>query len=133
MTDLRPDRSLRLMVAKLRRLPDSDFRAIVDQLDDDQRMRVMTLVDDFDGRPELEVKPPANLAMTDNVIIPDKISPWLAARINGRADSGEETDDQFMLTSHAQAALRRCAASLVPDAPVPPRAPSLASRIWKRL
>jgi hypothetical protein len=133
MTANLPDRSLRRMVAQLKRLPDPDFGDIIDRLDDRQKARVLALVSDFDGRTDAEAEPAPSSAMIANVVIPEQISPWLAARINGRADSGEETADPFTLTPAAQAALRRCAATMVPPRPDQRRSPSLVSRLWARL
>jgi hypothetical protein len=126
---LLPDRSLRLMVARLGKMRGDDMEAVLDQLDETQKSRILSLLGEFDGDEGVEANDNAPMPF-DDIVIPDRISPWLAARINGRADSGEETTDRFMLTPYAQAALRRCAAAMVPQVAAKPPAPSLFDRMW---
>lgn len=132
MAALQPDRSLRLLVARLGKMRGEDMEAILDQLDETQKSRILSLLGEFDGDQDVEANDNAPLPF-DEIVIPDHISPWLAARINGRADSGEETTDRFILTQHAQAALRRCAAEMVPQVSEKRRMPSLFDRMWSLL
>jgi hypothetical protein len=126
-----PDRSLRLTVARLAKYGDADVRAILDRLDESEKSRILALLAELDGDAAPGADQSAEPAF-DDVVIPERISPWLAARINGRVDSGEETADPFSLTQHAQSALRRCAAAMA-DVPVTlPKPASLLDRLWAR-
>lgn len=132
MAASQPDRPLRLMIARLGKLQPDDMDSILATLDDDQRSRAISLLAEFDGNARIENDPEA-MPPFDEVFIPDGVSPWLAARINGHADSGEETTDRFSLTPHAQSALRRCAVALAPAPTAGPKSPSLLDRVWSRL
>jgi hypothetical protein len=129
MAARQPDRSLRLMVARLGKMRADDMDAVLDQLDEVQKSRILSLLGEFEGDEGVKGNDETPI-LFDEIVIPDRISPWLAARVNGRADSGDETTDQFTLTPHAQAALRRCAAAMVPEVISKPRAPSLLDRMW---
>ncbi len=123
-----PDRELRRTIVQLRALPDTDFDSIVGELDDSQRSHVLGLLADFDGVNATETAPQM---VADPVMLPPELSPWLAARVNGRGDSGDETADPFMIAPHAQTALRRCAAAMMPQPQAKPPRPSLLERIWQ--
>jgi hypothetical protein len=125
------DRSLRLMVARLGKMRADDMDAVLDQFDEAQKSRILSLLGELDGEDNVRTSDEAPISF-DEITIPDRISPWLAARINGRADSGEETTDQFTLTPHAQATLRRCAAAMVPNVVAKLRPPSLLDRMLGR-
>jgi hypothetical protein len=123
------NRMLRRAVVRLQSLPRDDFDAVLDTLDQGQRSRVLALLDGLQGRSMPDVPTDASKPF-DAVVLPPDISPWLVARINGSGDAGDETADQFVMTEHAHKALRRCAASLLPQpVPVTPT-PSLASRLF---
>lgn len=126
------DRSLRLMVARLRKLRPDDFESVIDRLDSNQRCRVLSLVAELDGESVLPPDDDPELALSHQIVIPDQISGWLAARANGCADSGEETADPFRLAPYAQAALRRCAAAMVPSPVVIAKPSSLFDRLWSK-
>jgi hypothetical protein len=123
------DRSLRLMVTRLGKMRGDDMEAVLNQLDEAQKSRILSLLGEFEGGEGAEANINAPVPF-DDIVIPDRISPWLAARINGRADSGEETVDQFIVTPHAQKALRRCAAAMAPQVVAKRRKPSLFDRMW---
>lgn len=125
-----PDRELRKQIVRLRALSATDFDAVIDGLDQDQRHRVLTLLDELEGKSEAadtNVLP----ASFEPVLLPSDISPWLAARVNGREDSGEESADPFVMTPHTLKALRRCAAAMVPQPTPKTPTPSLLDRLWQ--
>lgn len=132
MAGLPADKALRRAVVKLQALPVHDFEAVVDSLDDRQRGRILDLLDQLNG-----AQPDAPLASgttADAVLkLPDDLSSWLVARVNGREDCGEESADPFTIAPHAQAALRRCATKMVPQPLSKPSSPSLLDRVLSRL
>jgi hypothetical protein len=67
------------------------------------------------------------------LVVPENLSPWLVARVNGNPGAGDEVVEQFSMTAHATAALRLCAAELVPQPPAKSTRPSLFDKLWQRL
>lgn len=130
MTRSRSDRELRRSLLKLRSLPPDDFEAVLDSFDESQRKRVLTLLAELDGAVD-EPSAAKTLAGYDQVLLPEDLSPWLAARIHGKKDSADDAADSVSITEHAQAALRRCAAALVPQPPKTPKTPSLVERVMR--
>lgn len=130
MTHSRSDRELRRSLLKLRSLPSSDFEAVVDSFDESQRKRVLTLLAELVGAVDQPSAEPT-VAGAEQLRLPDDLSPWLADRIHGRKFGGEDAVDSISITTHAQAALRRCAAALVPQPPKTPTTPSLLQRILR--
>lgn len=124
------DRELRRHILKLRSFAAEDFDAIIDSLDDIQRGNVLDMLAEFDGVAETGMSEEPKLPM-EPVILPAELSPWLVARVNGQGDSGEETADPFTISPHAQKALRRCAAAMVPQPPPKKASPSLVERVWQ--
>jgi hypothetical protein len=127
-----PDRPLRLMITRLRKLSADDCGSILDQLDDGQKARVESLLVELKGSAADHSNDYDPIVSFDPVIIPVQISPWLSARINGYVESGEETSDPFSLTSHAHSALRRCAAAMVPATEKIAKRPSLLDLLWSK-
>lgn len=126
-----PDRALRLMLLQLRELPSDDFDAIVANLDAAQNQRVITLLSELEGGHAVDgadITP----AQFDEVLLPAGLSPWLAARVNGSNDSGDETPDRFFITKQSLVALRHCAATLAPPPARQQPSLSLISRIWEK-
>jgi hypothetical protein len=111
-----------------------DFDAIMDTLSDDQRGKVIALLEELEeggrsevgsaGEPKLDHSP---------LLVPDKLSPWLVARVNGNPAAGDEVVEQFSMTTQATVALRLCAAELVPQPQTKSARPSLFERLWQRL
>lgn len=124
-----PERALRRMLLRLQSLPREDFDAIVEKLENAERQRVLGLLSELEGQglASNSDTQPADFA---EVILPTGISSWLAARVNGSNDSGDETLDHFCLTPKTQAALRKSAASLLPQPKKAVRPISLLGRVW---
>lgn len=134
MPNPQADRPLRAMVARLKLLTPADFDAVMEDMDEDQRARVIRLLADLEGADEASVLAAEfSIVAFDPVILPPDLSPWLIARINGKGDGGEETADQFDMTSFAHASLRNTAASLVPQPVKRPQSTSLLGRFWKAM
>jgi len=105
----------------------ADFAAILETLSDEQRAKVLVLLE------ELEGGIPDELQLNHSpLIVPDNLSPWLVARVNGSPAAGDEVVEQFSMTPHATAALRACAAELVPQPAVETRRPSLIDQLFSR-
>jgi hypothetical protein len=131
MTVSQPNRSLRIMVARLAKHNDADVRAILDKLDPGQRPQILSLLAELDGTNDSNTAP-SDEAIPSAVLIPESISPWLAARIVGDADSEAAAQDRFSITPHAQLALQRCAAAMVDVPALLPKPVSLLDRILAR-
>jgi hypothetical protein len=128
MPVLPSERMLRRAVAQLQTLPSTDFDAVLDTLDQNQRARVLTLLKGLQGQPASDMHNDGPSPF-EAVVLPSDISLWLVARINGSGEGGHETTDPFVMTEHAQMALRRCAAGLVLQPARGAYAPSLVSRL----
>jgi hypothetical protein len=130
------DRALRKAVLRLKMLPVQDFDAVIAGLGDGHRNRTLALLAELEGEDEsaqaaqfAKVQVEANF---EPVLLPDDLSPWLKARVNGKGEDGEESADQFDITRHAHLALRRCAAELVPQPEKPVTRISLFDRLWEK-
>jgi hypothetical protein len=127
------DRSLRQMVARMPSLSASDFDAVMDSLSAAQRSTVVDMLREFD-----EGERSATMLLSEPLdykplVVPDDLSPWLAARVNGNPASGDEVVEQFSMTIHAVTALRECAAALVPQPEIRSGRPSLFDQLWQRI
>jgi hypothetical protein len=130
MARLPHDYSLRRALVRLSKLPEADFDAILATLEDDQRSRALHLLANLDGKAQLE----SEIEIVSDyqaVALPEGLSPWLIARINGYGEDGLESADQFVLTPHAQKTLHRLAVASAPQPERPKRNPSLFGRIWR--
>lgn len=124
------DQELRRHVLKLASFAPEDFDAIIQRLDDTQRKTVLAMLAELEGKPKSAgQQDPVSLA--EPVMLPAELSSWLVARVNGQSDYGEETADPFTISPHAQRALRRCAAAMVPQPPAKKATPSLLERVWQ--
>lgn len=131
MSDRLPDRRLRRAIARLQGLAPTDFDAVLDMLDPDQRSRVVSLLAGMQKFEVLDMVEPRAVSPEGRLVLPDDLAPWLAARIGEGGDS--DGGQQFSITGDARSALRRCAASLLPQpAPEPPPV-SLASLVMTKL
>ena len=128
-----PDRRLRRAVARLQGLAPVDFDAVLGMLDSDQRNRVVSLLAGMLKFEVLDTAEPAAASPEDRLVLPDDLAPWLAARVGEGGDGGGNGGQPFAMTRNARSALRRCAASLLPQpAPEPPLV-SLASLVMTKL
>lgn len=128
-----PDRRLRGAVTQLRRLAPTDFDAVLDTLDPDQRSRVVSLLAGMQTVDVPETDEPSAASPKGKLVLPDDLAPWLAVRIGGSGDGEGDNEQPFAMTRDASAALRRRAASLLPQ-PVPEPPPiSLASLVMTKL
>jgi hypothetical protein len=106
----------------------SDFDSIMAALSDSQRAKVVGLLQELDNNP-------ANEALADNstdykpLVVPENLSAWLVARVNGNPAAGDEVVEQFAMTATATAALRDCAAELTPQPEQMFPRPSLLDRL----
>jgi hypothetical protein len=119
-----PDAPLRRVVVRLQSLVPSDFDAVLDRLDDQQRSRVLALLAELEGESTPQPDPTPIV-----VALPPGISPWLSTRINGQGDAPDETDNAFRMTLHARDALRACAADLMPQPGRQQRGKPLLARV----
>jgi hypothetical protein len=121
--------ALRRMVAQMPTMAESDFDSILAELNPSQRQRVVGMLADFQPS---EVRDEAEADFLP-VLVPPDLSPWLVARVNGLADSGEETMDHFTITPHSARILRECAATMMPQPSGRVPSHSLLVRAWQRL
>lgn len=125
------EKDLRRAVLRLKSLAPSDFDAVLQELDDDQKRRTLDLLQAMQpAEPDEDSAIWAESSL--DVLAPEGVSPWLLARVNGVGDTGEETADRFSLTGHAQARLRACSAAMVPEKDRKRKAPSLLDRLWSQ-
>lgn len=129
----RSDQALRRMVARMPSMAKADFEAIVEDLSDQQRAKVLALLKELEGSHVGGVA--ANELQLDHspLIVPDNLSSWLAARVNGNPAAGDEVVEQFSMTPHAISELRACAAELVPQPETGTKRPSLLDQLFRRL
>ena len=120
------------MVSRLPSMRKTDFDAIMESLSNDQRNRIIFLLNELEG----SVVDIDHSSLHDTyapVTIPSSLSPWLIARINGNPAVGDEVVEQFCMTEHASNTLRSCAAELLPQPKVKSARPSLFSQVWQRI
>jgi hypothetical protein len=128
MVASRSERELRRMVLRLKSLTPADFDAVIEDLDEGQRRRTLDLLQQSETSESVAME--SSVAAYVDVLVPAGISLWLAARINGKGEIGQETADFFELTRHAQSRLRNCAAAMVPAGDTTRISPSLVDRLW---
>lgn len=126
-----PDRRLRLAIARLQRLDPADFDAVLGILNAEQRSRVVSLLAGMQKFEVMGAVEPTTASPDGMLVLPDDLAPWLAARIGEDGDG--EGGQPFSMTRHARAALRRCAASLLPQPTPAPPPVSLASLVMAKL
>ncbi|MGE5566066.1 MAG: hypothetical protein ACM3YN_07930 [Parcubacteria group bacterium] len=123
MSNRRPDKTLRRMVADLAMASPEDAKAILDELDARARQRVEALLAEYRG----EVAPLSRAAPVNAIAQPiaiDGLSPWLAARLDRRtqttagrpgsltsAAEARELGVDYSITQTAFEALRSVAAA----------------------
>lgn len=128
-----PDRGLRRAIARLQRLAPADFDAVLDMLDADQRNRVVSLLARLQEFEVLETNELSAASPEGKLVLPGDLAPWLASRIHESEDGGGASGQQFTMTRVARSALRRCAASLLPQPAPEPQSVSLASLVMTKL
>lgn len=129
MAASKSERKLRRMTIRLKSLCSADYDAVIADLDEGQRRKILSLLEDLEPVESETSFVPNGI----EVVIPKGISFWLAARINGKGESGEETTDVFEMTGYAHARLRHCAAAMVPSIKAGQQSPSLFAwlgRAW---
>jgi hypothetical protein len=126
------DHNLRQMVARLPSMTTADFDAVMDSLSGAQRTAVIAMLREFDEGDVVASMRSGGIPDYQPVLVPENLSPWLAARVNGNPESGDEVVDQFTITTQAAAALRACAAEMVPQ-PERFSRPSLFDHVWQRI
>jgi hypothetical protein len=104
----------------------------MDSLSGAQRTTVIAMLREFDEGDVVTTTLSGGVSNYQPVLIPENLSPWLAARVNGNPASGDEVVDQFTMTKQATNALRACAADLVPQ-PKRSSRPSLFDHVWQRI
>ena len=128
-----PDRRLRLAIARLQRLDPADFDAVLGILNAEQRSRVVSLLAGMQKFEVMSAVEPTTASPDGMLVLPDDLAPWLAARIDEGEDGDGGSGQPFSMTRHARAALRRCAASLLPQPTPAPPPVSLASLVMAKL
>ena len=128
----RSDQVLRRMVARMPSMAKADFDAIMEVLSDQQSVRVLALLRELEGGYVEGIT--ANQLQQDHtpLIVPDNLSSWLVARVNGNPAAGDEVVEQFSMTQHAISELRVCAAELVPQPKTGTKRPSLLDQLFRR-
>lgn len=128
----RSDRALRRMVSRLPSMKKADFDAIMKTLSDEHRAKVIILLEELEGSQSKVDALDETTLRNPLITVPDNLSPWLVARVNGNPAAAAEMIEQFSMTAHAQASLRLCAAELVPQ-PTKSARPSLFGQLWMHL
>ena len=108
-----PDRALRRMIARLPALPVADLDAVLDSLDERQRMRVRGLLAELVGVPAAK-RDSSERGQVDVAMLPPGLSPWLLDRLGVPLAGGAAIAPSAAMTSHAAATLRACACELAP-------------------
>lgn len=120
------------MVARLPSMPAADFEAILDNLDEHRRRRVLALLSELGGAPSPSQHPdPAPCPGAD--ALPQGLSPWLLERLGVPAADGAGPTAAEPMTPHALDALRRCAVEAEPKVQEPARGESLLGKLWQAL
>jgi hypothetical protein len=130
---LKDDRELRRLVSQLPDLHREDFDFIMDSLSFEQREITLSLLAEFDGIGTNDPSPASVAEHLDKIAIPETISPWLAARINGNEASDAKSAEKFSITDQALATLRSCAVDLVEQPVEVIGKPSLITIAWRKL
>lgn len=126
------DHALRRMVARLPTMSKVDFDSIMQALSGGQRAKVIMLLEQLEGENVRPVDFGELHLVHAPLVVPDNLSSWLVARVNGNPAAGDEVAEQFSMTAHATAALRLCAAELVPQPQTKSSRPSLLEQLWQR-
>jgi hypothetical protein len=126
------DRALRRMIAQLPTMDATDFDYVIGSLEQEQRSRVLEMLKTLEGERYEAIALREVQAPFEPLPIPEDISPWLAARINGNPMAGEEVTDFFALTPKASSALREAVSELFKASHQASPAPSLLDRILKK-
>ncbi|WP_296198648.1 hypothetical protein [Sphingorhabdus sp.] len=128
----RSDQALRRMVARMPSMAKADFDAIMEDLSDQQSVKVLALLKELEGSHVEDIAANELQPHHTPLIVPDNLSSWLVARVNGNPAAGDEVVEQFSMTQHAISELRVCAAELVPQPETGTKRPSLLDQLFRR-
>jgi hypothetical protein len=126
------DHALRRMVAKIPLMSRLDFDFIMDGFSELHRAKILILLKELEGE-NVDASDLSELQLNHTpLLVPDNLSPWLVARVNGNPAAGDVVVEQFSMTAYATATLRKCATELVPQPKTKSARPSLFSKLWRR-
>ncbi len=127
------DRALRKMVKSLIALPQDHFNAVMDGLDHRQRTIVSEVIEGLNSENEKARNPEP---LFKDLLIPNKLSPWLVERISNSYGGIRGVNPRFAITEKTIETLQECAndvraKSLILSETIEPPT-SLFGRFWGR-